>query len=161
MLTGASACTAMVKEYAELLADDPLYAHKASRVSQLARDLSEVIAGEDLSALGHNTEVSRRVAFHSPCTLQHAQGIRGTVESILEARGHRLTRVQDPHLCCGSAGTYSILQPTLSERLRENKLAALVADEPELIATANIGCLLQLRTASDVPVVHWITLLDE
>jgi glycolate oxidase iron-sulfur subunit len=161
VLTGASACTAMVKEYGDLLADDPLYAHKAARVSELARDLSEVIAGEDLSALGQDTVVSRRVAFHSPCTLQHAQGIRGTVESILEARGHRLTRVQDPHLCCGSAGTYSILQRTLSERLRENKLAALVADKPELIATANIGCLVELRAASDVPVVHWIALLDE
>ena len=161
VLTGASACTAMIKEYAELLADDPHYAHKAARVSQLARDLSEVIAGEDLSALGRNTGISRRVAFHSPCTLQHAQGIRGTVESILEARGHRLTQVQDPHLCCGSAGTYSILQRTLSERLRENKLAALVAGKPDLIATANIGCLVELRAASDVPVVHWIALLDE
>ena len=161
VLTGASACTAMVKEYAELLADDPLYAHKAARVSQLARDLSEVIAGEDLSALGENTMGSRRVAFHSPCTLQHAQGIRGTVESILEARGHRLTQVPDAHLCCGAAGTYSILQRTLSERLRENKLAALVAGKPDLIATANIGCLVELRAASDVPVVHWITLLDE
>jgi glycolate oxidase iron-sulfur subunit len=161
VLTGASACTAMVKEYAELLADDPLYAHKAARVSQLARDLSDVIAGEDLSALGENTMGSRRVAFHSPCTLQHAQGIRGTVESILEARGHRLTQVPDAHLCCGAAGTYSILQRTLSERLRENKLAALVAGKPDLIATANIGCLVELRAASDVPVVHWITLLDE
>ncbi len=161
VLTGASACTVMIKEYGELLANDPQYAHKAARVSELARDLSEAIAGEDLSALGQKTVVSRRVAFHSPCTLQHAQGIRGTVESILEARGHRLTRVQDPHLCCGSAGTYSILQRTLSKRLRENKLAALVADTPEIIATANIGCLLELRAASDVPVVHWIELLDE
>lgn len=161
VLTGASACTAMIKEYGELLADDPQYAHKAARVSKLARDLSEVIAAEDLSALGNSTVLSRRVAFHSPCTLQHAQGIRGTVESILDSRGHRLTRVRDSHLCCGSAGTYSILQPTLSKRLRENKLAALEADKPELIATANIGCLVELRAASDVPVVHWIELLDE
>jgi glycolate oxidase iron-sulfur subunit len=161
VLTGASACTAMIKEYAELLANDAEYAHKAARVSELARDLSEAVAGEDLSALGRNTGISRRVAFHSPCTLQHAQGIRGTVESILEVRGHRLTQVQDPHLCCGSAGTYSILQPALSKRLRENKLAALTADKPEIIATANIGCLVELRAASDVPVVHWIELLDE
>jgi glycolate oxidase iron-sulfur subunit len=161
VLTGASACTAMIKEYGELLADDPQYAHKAARVSKLARDLSEVIAAEDLSALGNSTVLSRRVAFHSPCTLQHGQGIRGTVESILDARGHLLTRVRDSHLCCGSAGTYSILQPTLSKRLRENKLAALEADKPELIATANIGCLVELRAASDVPVVHWIELLDE
>jgi glycolate oxidase iron-sulfur subunit len=161
VLTGASACTAMIKEYGELLANDPQYAHKAARVSELARDLSEAVAAEDLSALGQNTGISRRVAFHSPCTLQHAQGIRGTVESILEARGHRLTQVQNPHLCCGSAGTYSILQPTLSKRLRDNKLAALQANKPEIIATANIGCLMELRTASDVPVVHWIELLDQ
>ncbi|MDX2316194.1 MAG: glycolate oxidase subunit GlcF [Gammaproteobacteria bacterium] len=161
VLTGASACTAMIKEYGELLANDPQYAHKAARVSELARDLSEAVAAEDLSALGQNTGISRRVAFHSPCTLQHAQGIRGTVESILEARGHRLTQVQNPHLCCGSAGTYSILQPTLSKRLRDNKLADLQANKPEIIATANIGCLMELRTASDVPVVHWIELLDQ
>jgi len=161
IVTGASACSAMVKEYGELLADDPEYAHKASRVSALAKDLSEVIASEDLSALGNDTVLSRRVAFHSPCTLQHAQGIRGSVESILDARGHRLTQVADAHLCCGSAGTYSILQRTLSERLRENKLAALEAGKPELIATANIGCLMELRAASEVPVVHWIELLDE
>jgi glycolate oxidase iron-sulfur subunit len=161
IIIGASACTAMIKEYGELLADDPLYAGKAARVSELARDLSEVVAGEDLAGLGSGTVLSRRVAFHSPCTLQHAQGIRGTVESILDSRGHRLTRVQDAHLCCGSAGTYSILQRTLSNRLRDNKLAALTADEPDLIATANIGCLLELRGVSDVPVVHWIELLDE
>ncbi len=161
VITGASACTAMVKEYGELLADDPQYAEKAARVSALTRDLSEVIADEDLSALGNRTGRSRRVAFHSPCTLQHAQGIRGTVESILDARGHRLTPVQDSHLCCGSAGTYSILQRTLAKRLRDNKLAALRAGKPDLIATANIGCLLELRAASDVPVVHWIELLDE
>ena len=161
VITGASACTAMVKEYGELLAGDPAYAHKAVRVSELTRDLSEVIAGEDLSVLGADTVVSRRVAFHSPCTLQHAQGILGTVESILDARGHRLTQVQDSHLCCGSAGTYSILQRSLSKRLRENKVVALTAGKPDLIATANIGCLLELRAASDVPVVHWIELLDQ
>jgi glycolate oxidase iron-sulfur subunit len=161
IIIGASACTAMIKEYGELLAEDPLYAEKAARVSQLARDLSEVIADEDLASLGNSTVLSRRVAFHSPCTLQHGQGIRGTVESILDARGHRLTRVRDGHLCCGSAGTYSILQPTLSKQLRDNKIAALTAGEPDLIATANIGCLLELRAVADVPVVHWIELLDE
>jgi glycolate oxidase iron-sulfur subunit len=161
IITGASACTAMIKEYGELLADEPHYAQKAARVSALTKDLSEVIAGEDLAPLGNSTVLSRRVAFHSPCTLQHAQGIRGIVESVLDARGHRLTPVADAHLCCGSAGTYSILQRTLSNRLRENKLATLQAGKPELIATANIGCLLELRAASDVPVVHWIELLDE
>ncbi len=161
ILIGASACTAMIKEYGEVLADDPVYAEKAAQVSALARDLSEVVAGEDLAGLGASTVVSRRVAFHSPCTLQHWQGIRGGVESILEGRGHRLTGVRDAHLCCGSAGTYSILQRALSNQMRDNKLAALTADEPDIIATANIGCLLELRAASDVPVVHWIELLDE
>ncbi len=161
IIIGASACAAMIKEYGELLADDPQYAQKAARVSAIARDLSEVIAGEDLSVLDDHTALSRRVAFHSPCTLQHAQSIQGTVESILESMGHRLTHVADAHLCCGSAGTYSILQPTLSKRLRENKLAALQSGEPELIATANIGCLLELRSAANVPVVHWIELLDD
>jgi len=161
IIIGASACTAMIKEYGELLAEDPLYAEKAARVSELTRDLSEVVANEDLAGLGDSTVLSRRVAFHSPCTLQHGQGILGAVESILDARGHRLTRVRDGHLCCGSAGTYSILQPTLSKRLRDNKIAALTAGEPDLIATANIGCLLELRAAADVPVVHWIELLDE
>ena len=161
IITGASACTAMIKEYAELLADDPRYAEKAARVSTQTKDLSEVVAAEDLSALGSGTVLSRRVAFHSPCTLQHAQAIRGTVESILDACGHRLTPVADAHLCCGSAGTYSILQRKISRRLRDNKVAMLQAGKPELIATANIGCLVELRTAADVPVVHWIELLDE
>lgn len=161
IVTGASACTSMIKEYGELLADDPHYAHKAARVSASARDLSEVVAGEDVSALAKSAAPSRRVAFHSPCTLQHAQAIRGVVESILVSRGYRLTDVADAHLCCGSAGTYSILQRTLSKRLRENKLSALQAGQPELIATANIGCLTELRAASEVPVVHWIELLDE
>jgi glycolate oxidase iron-sulfur subunit len=161
VLTGASACTAMIKDYAVLLADDPDYAQKAARVSELARDLSEVIAAQDLSALGERAPGPRRVAFHSPCTLQHAQGIRGSVERILGSRGYQITSVPDPHLCCGSAGTYSILQPTLSKRLRDNKLTALTADKPDLIATANIGCLMELGAAATVPVVHWINLLDE
>jgi glycolate oxidase iron-sulfur subunit len=161
VLTGASACTAMVKEYGELLADDPRYAQKAARVSELARDLSEVIAAEDLLPLGRNADRPRRVAFHSPCTLQHGQGILGKVEKILRSRGHPLAQVPDSHLCCGSAGTYSILQPNLSKRLRENKVAALESDKPDLIATANIGCLMELRAATDVPVVHWIELLDD
>jgi glycolate oxidase iron-sulfur subunit len=161
VLTGASACTAMVKDYGELLAGDADYAQKAARISELARDLSEVIAAEDLSPLGEQAPVARRVAFHSPCTLQHAQGIRGTVEKILRARGHKITQVQNPHLCCGSAGTYSILQPMLSKQLRDNKLVALQADTPDIIATANIGCLMELGAAAGVPVVHWINLLDE
>ncbi len=155
----ASACAAMVKEYGELLAEDPRYGERAARVSALARDLSELVAGGDLSVLAAGGP-RPRVAFHSPCTLQHAQRITGTVERMLAAAGYPLVPVADGHLCCGSAGTYSILQPEISERLLANKIAALTGGAPERIATANIGCLVHLAGAAPVPVVHWIELLD-
>ena len=117
----ASACAAEVKEYAELLEHDPAYADKAQRVSSLARDLSEVVAAEDCSGLAR-TGPPRRVAFHSPCTLQHGQKLRGVVEGILERAGFELSAVSDAHLCCGSAGTYSILQPELSRELLSRKI---------------------------------------
>ena len=155
----ASGCAPMVKEYGRMLADDSRYADRARRVSALARDVSEVIAAEleqqELPALDAGT----RVAFHSPCTLQHAQGINGVVEQLLARAGYTLLPVADSHLCCGSAGTYSILQPKLSGRLRDNKLAALQAGTPDIIATANIGCHAHLQTGAAVPVVHWIELL--
>ena len=103
--------------------------------------------------------ISTRIAFHAPCTLQHGQGITGVVENLLTAAGYELVPVADGHLCCGSAGTYSIMQPALSSRLRDNKLAALQAGGPAMIATANIGCHTHLQEASAVPVVHWIELL--
>jgi len=155
----ASGCGAVVKEYGLLLRHDPAYASKAARISALTKDLSEVLAGEDLSALSARSE-SRRIAFHSPCTLQHGQAITGVVEALLRRSGYELTPVADAHLCCGSAGTYSILQPALSQRLRENKLLALHAGAPEIIVTANIGCQLHLQSGTRVPVKHWIELLD-
>ena len=155
----ASACAAEVKEYAEHLEHDPAYAGKARRISSLARDLSEVVADEDCSGLGP-TSGSKRIAFHSPCTLQHGQKLGGVVESILERAGFELTAVNDAHLCCGSAGTYSILQPELSRELRSRKIDNLQAHGPEAIATANIGCFAHLATAASVPVRHWIQLLD-
>ncbi len=160
VLITASGCGAVVKEYGELLRHDPAYAEKAVRVSGLARDLSEVLAGEDLSALKIDG-AGRRVTFHSPCTLQHAQQLNGVVESILRHLGFRLTAVSDPHLCCGSAGTYSILQPKLSRRLLKNKLESLESGDPELIVTANIGCQLHLQSGTRRVVRHWIELLDE
>src|SRR6185437_10783647 len=102
-----------------------------------------------------------RVAFHSPCTLQHGLQIRGVIERLLERVGYTLTSVADGHLCCGSAGSYSLLQPAISGQLKANKLAALQADAPDVIATANIGCLLHLASGSDRPVRHWIELLAE
>ncbi|SJM93866.1 glycolate oxidase iron-sulfur subunit [Crenothrix polyspora] len=152
----ASGCGIMLKDYVHLLHDDPVYAQKAAHFSVLTRDLSEVLRIEDLSALKIQP---RKLAFQSPCTLQHGQQLNGVVEEILRRLGFELTIVTDAHLCCGSAGTYSILQPQLSKQLRANKLQQLQNGQPDLIATANIGCLLHLQEKSDVPVVHWVELL--
>jgi glycolate oxidase iron-sulfur subunit len=160
ILVTASGCGAVVKDYRDLLAHDPAYADKARRVSALARDISEVLRDADLSGLGLRRQ-AQRVAFHSPCTLQHGQQLDGVVESILTRAGFTLTKVADAHLCCGSAGTYSILQPELSQRLLTNKLAALENGDPEVIATANIGCQMHLASKADRPVRHWIEVLDE
>ena len=160
----ASGCGVQIRDYAHLLADDPDYAVKAARVALLSRDVSEVIIAEkpQLLALLENVQASgESLAFHSPCSLQHGQKIRGAVEDLLEACGFELTPVADSHLCCGSAGTYSVLQPAIAKRLRDHKLSALLAGGPKVIATANIGCLAHLQSGSDVPVRHWIEMLDE
>jgi glycolate oxidase iron-sulfur subunit len=156
----ASGCGVMIKDYHHLLKDDPRYAAKAARISALAKDISEVLREEDLSSLQVNAN-NRRIAFHSPCTLQHGQQLDGVVEDILRRLGFTLTEVKDPHLCCGSAGTYSLLQPALAQQLRDNKLARLQADEPELIVSANVGCQLHLATAATRPVKHWLELLAQ
>jgi glycolate oxidase iron-sulfur subunit len=160
ILISASGCGAMVKEYGELLRHDPRYADKASRVSELARDPVETLSEMDLTPLGKPGR-GRRVAFHTPCTLQHAQKLGNRVEPILAELGFVPTPVPDAHLCCGSAGTYSLTQPALSRQLRDDKVAALESSMPEVIATANIGCQLHFAGAADTPVVHWLELLDE
>jgi len=157
IVSTATGCTPMLKEYATLLADDPVYAPRAVKIADMTRDLSEIIRDENLDGL--KPAKSRRIAFHSPCTLQHAQQLDGVVEDILTRVGYTLTTVRDKHLCCGSAGTYSLLQPKLSKQLARNKLDALQEKQPDLIATANIGCLLQLQASADVKVVHWVELL--
>jgi glycolate oxidase iron-sulfur subunit len=149
----ASGCGSTVKEYAHYLAHDPAYRDKAARIAALAKDLSEVVAPTQGTAKGS-------IAFQSPCSLQHGQQIRGKVEALLERAGYELAPVPEGHLCCGSAGTYSILQPALSARLRTRKLAALESGAPEAIATANIGCLAHLQAGARVPVRHWIEFLD-
>ena len=154
----ASGCGAFVKEYGHLLRRDPAYAEKAKRVSELALDLVEVIAREPLDAL-HKSE-ARRIAVHCPCTLQHAQRLGGAVQSLMLRIGFDLTPVADSHLCCGSAGTYSITEPTLARTLRENKLDALEAGRPDAIVTANIGCQTHLNGAGRTTVRHWIELVD-
>jgi glycolate oxidase iron-sulfur subunit len=156
----ASGCAPMVKDYGLALADDPRYADKAARISDLARDISEVIAAEPLEDCLAHTAGGQTIAFHSPCSLQHGQRISGVVERLLGEAGYRLQPVADDHLCCGSAGTYSILQPDLSVKLRDNKLAALQAGEPAAIATANIGCLMHMSGHAKVPVRHWIEFLE-
>ena len=152
----ASGCGVTVKDYGHLLAQDAEYQAKAERISALTRDLCELITPEMVAA------GSKRgtVAFQSPCTLQHGQQLRGKVEALLVRAGYELTAVNDAHLCCGSAGTYSLLQPTISGELRSRKLAALEAGAPDVIATANIGCLTHLQSATRTPVRHWIELLD-
>jgi glycolate oxidase iron-sulfur subunit len=156
----ASGCAPLVKDYGRLLAHDPAYAEKAARVSALARDLSEVVAGEPLDGRLRAPAGAVKIAFHSPCTLQHAQRLDGVVEDLLTRAGFELAPVADRHLCCGSAGTYSLLQPVFSRVLRDNKLAALQKPEPEVIATANIGCLTHLAGGARLPVKHWIELLE-
>ena len=155
VLSTSSACAEMIKAYGERLATDPAYAGKAARISALARDACEVVEA------GAPGPQRRRIAFHSPCTLQHGQQIRGRVESLLEAAGFELGPVADAHLCCGSAGTYSLLQRELAARLLADKTRALTASDPELIVTANIGCLVHLGSAAERPVVHWLELIDE
>ena len=155
----ASGCGAFVRDYGHLLENDPSYAAKAQRVSELALDLVEVLSGEALENLGIHGD--RRLAFHCPCTLQHAQKLGGAVESVLTRLGFSLTSVPDSHLCCGSAGTYSLTQPELSRQLRDNKLNALESGKPEVIVTANIGCQTHLDGAGRTPVRHWIELVEE
>ena len=158
----ASGCGVLVKEYGDLLRDDRAYVERAQKIALLARDPVEIVAAEwkRLAPLVTMDRGAQRVAFHAPCTLQHGLRLTGRVEEILEALGLELTEVTDAHLCCGSAGTYSILQPKLAEELRANKLRALEARQPEIIATANIGCLLHLAAGTSRPVRHWIELLD-
>ncbi|WP_153789194.1 glycolate oxidase subunit GlcF [Pseudomonas sp. EMN2] len=155
----ASGCGAFVRDYGHLLKDDARYAAKAVRVSALARDLVQLLQAEPLEQLGLCTE--QRLAFHCPCTLQHALKLGGAVESLLTRLGFHLTSVPDGHLCCGSAGTYSLTQPALSRQLRDNRLAALESGKPAIIATANIGCQLHLDGAGRTPVRHWIEIVED
>jgi glycolate oxidase iron-sulfur subunit len=157
----ATGCGTMVEEYGHLLRHDPVYAAKAARISALAKDVSQVIAAEKdaLARLLPRETKPRRIAFHSPCTLQHGLKLNGVVEAILRDVGFELTPVPDAYMCCGSAGTYSILQQDLSQQLLGLKVKALESGSPELIATANIGCLAHIGSAASRPIVHWIELL--
>lgn len=160
VLVTASGCGATVKDYGHLLRDDPAYSEKAKQVSELFRDLSQVLQAEDLSRLGLVVP-DEKLAIHIPCTLQHALGQNSAVRDIFDQLGYTLAETTEDHLCCGSAGTYSLLQPQLSSSLLARKLEALSIDEPNVIVTANIGCQLHLQSGSQGPVKHWIELLDQ
>ncbi|NOR19994.1 MAG: glycolate oxidase subunit GlcF [Xanthomonadales bacterium] len=161
IISTASGCGVTLKEYGDLLKDDAEYAEKARIISDLAVDLCEVISAElTKSPLEQPVLKGIKVAFQSPCTLQHGQKLDGEVEAILRACNYTLLPVKDSHLCCGSAGTYSMLQPAISKQLKTNKLKQLQSHSPDVIASANIGCQLHLRKDANVPVVHWIELLD-
>ncbi|HEV3425166.1 MAG TPA: glycolate oxidase subunit GlcF [Paraburkholderia sp.] len=161
IVMNASGCGATVKEYAHLLRNDPAYADKAQRVVGLTRDISEILPEfeEALAAVTRRRAV-HTVAFHPPCTLQHGQQLRGQVEHVLAALGIEVRLPADSHLCCGSAGTYSLTQPTLSYALRDQKLEKLQAQEPQVIVSANVGCIAHLQSGTSTPVAHWIELVE-
>jgi glycolate oxidase iron-sulfur subunit len=158
----ASGCGVTVKEYGHLLAADPAYAVKAKAISALTKDLCEILPAFEAELQQKlQGKFTQRVAYHPPCTLQHGQQIRGKVEGLLRSVGVDVQLCADNHLCCGSAGTYSVLQPELSYRLRDNKLDNLQATKPDMIVSANIGCLTHLQSGTQTPVRHWIELLDQ
>lgn len=157
IVSTASGCGVTVKDYGRLLADDAVYADRAAKVAAATVDVSEYLGG--LSVGFRAKFPGKRVAWHPPCSLQHGQQLEGLVEGLLTNAGYELLPVADAHLCCGSAGTYSVLQPDWSAQLRSEKLAALQTHQPDLIATANVGCQTHLADGTNTPVLHWIELL--
>jgi glycolate oxidase iron-sulfur subunit len=162
IVINASGCGTQVKDYGHLLRHDPLYADKARRVSELARDVVEVLAAEAQALAGklRAAAEAERVVFHPPCSLQHGQKIRGVVEGLLQSLGAEVLPFAESHLCCGSAGTYSVLQPELAYPLRDRKLAHLEGAQPQVILSANIGCITHLASGTATPVLHWIEWID-
>jgi len=169
IVMNASGCGVLVKEYGHLLRNDPAYAERAARVSGATFDLIEWLPrhlasrdGDGVAAVAADPDaLAQRVAFHPPCTLQHGQQLKGAVETLLAAFGAQVLPVPDSHLCCGSAGTYSVLHPVLSKELRNRKLEALQSHAPDVILSANMGCLTHLQSGTGTPMMHWIEWLDE
>jgi len=163
IVMNASGCGVTVKEYGHLLKDDPAYAEKAARVSAITKDLSELLPTL-VPALKDKLKRAPEgmIGFHPPCTLQHGQKLKGGVEQHLGALGFNVAAARvEPHLCCGSAGTYSVLNPDIAYTLRDRKLGHLGELKPAVIASANIGCITHLQSGTDTPVRHWVELLDE
>ena len=161
IVSDASGCGAMIKEYAHHLKHDPAYADKARRLIDKVVDVAEIVAphAADLAARLHG--LPARVAFHPPCTLQHWQNLRGVSERLLADLGFNLVPFAESHLCCGSAGTYSVTQPELSKALRARKLGHILEAKPDCIVSSNIGCIGHLQTGTDLPVRHWIEVVDQ
>ena len=157
IISSASGCGVMVKDYPKLFKSSDPYFQKASFVSSKTKDIAEFLATKDLSAL-HLSEIN--VTYHEPCTMQHGQELSGLVESILSQFGYIKKTVKDSHICCGSAGAYSIFESKISNQLRNNKIENLNASQPNMIVTSNIGCLMHLQKGSSIPVKHWVELLD-
>ena len=157
IISSASGCGVMVKDYPSMFDESDPYHQKAQAVANKTMDIAQFLADKDLSRLKLE---KKTISYHEPCTLQHGQGLKGLVESILSGLGYKFEDVVDSHLCCGSAGTYSIFQPKLSKQLKTNKLTNLQKSSPEIIVTSNIGCLMHLQGGTKIPVKHWVELLD-
>jgi glycolate oxidase iron-sulfur subunit len=157
VVINASGCGTMVKDYGFIFRDDPEMAEPAARISGLAKDISEILTELDLKPI---RPPALRVAYHSACSMQHGQRIRDEPKLLLGAMGFEVEGVPEGHLCCGSAGTYNLLQPETARALRDRKIANIETVGPQAIATGNIGCMMQLRSGTDIPVVHTVQLID-
>ncbi len=162
IVMNASGCGVTVKDYGHILHDDPAYAGKAKRISELTKDLSELLPQLVDKLRGKVSAKAGQMTFHPPCTLQHGQKLRGGVEQSMGELGFKINTCRvEPHLCCGSAGTYSVLNPKLAYELRDRKLANLAEMKPDVIVSANIGCITHLQSGTGTPVKHWVEMLDE
>lgn len=162
ILSTATGCGAQLNEYGKLLAHDPAYSDKAAKIEELATDIAPFLAAERLSQIPcRRPDKLPRLSVHTPCSQTHALGDPDTVKTLLKSRGYALVKTKDDHLCCGSAGSYSLLQPEMAERLRTSKLHALDTEQADIVVTANVGCQLHLAAGTDVPVRHWLELVHE
>jgi glycolate oxidase iron-sulfur subunit len=161
VIVNASGCGGMIKDYAHHLKHDPAYAERAARLMPYVKDIAEFLAPMAAEVRSKMRRAPGRSAFHPPCTLQHWQGLRAVTERLLSDLGFDLQSFGESHLCCGSAGTYSITQPVLSKSLRDRKLQAIEATLPETIVSSNIGCICHLQSGTGTPVRHWIETVDE
>ncbi|NOQ76192.1 MAG: glycolate oxidase subunit GlcF [Methylococcaceae bacterium] len=158
IISTASGCGVMVKDYPTLFEPHDAYHQKAVTVAAQTKDIAEFLLDQDLSTL---STIKTKISYHAPCSLQHGQKLPNLVEGLLSKLGYELAPITDSHLCCGSAGTYSIFQPEISKQLRDNKLESLTQSQPDVIVTSNIGCQIHLSKGTDIPIKHWIELLDK